>query len=108
MRFLIRVAVLALAAFGAKALYDRFAPRREELGRTASDLLSRTASAGREVKDKAAEVTGRVVSVAQEGAASIADTAAEQANEVKSAAEDARAAASDASTTTTSSTSRAG
>ncbi len=43
MRFLFRLIVLALAAFGAKALYDWLAPRREDLQHAPGPTSSRRA-----------------------------------------------------------------
>ena len=41
MRFLIRLGVLALAAFGAKALFDKYAPRAGDLKQPANDFMDR-------------------------------------------------------------------
>jgi hypothetical protein len=98
MRFLIRLVVLGLAAFGAKALYDKLAPHSDEFKRTGADLADRTTSAAREVAGKATEAAQRVAATAQQGATTVKDTAAEQAQEVKSAAEEARNEARDALT----------
>lgn len=95
MRFLFRLAVLALAAIGAKALYDKLAPHSDELKRTGADLVDRTTSAAREVAGKAQEATQRVASTAQENAAAVKDTAIEQAQGVKAAADEARTEALD-------------
>ena len=49
-RFLIRLAVLALAAFGAKSLYERFvAPNQDQLRQSADQFIDRTSTAAREV-----------------------------------------------------------
>ena len=53
MRFLFRLGVLALAAVGAKALYDRFAPKAAELARPASDVLDTAKEAARGVTEPA-------------------------------------------------------
>ena len=45
MRFLFRIAVLALAAFGAKTLYDKYAPRAGDLQKPANDFVDRAKSA---------------------------------------------------------------
>ena len=89
MRFLFRLVVLALAAFGAKSLYDKLAPHSDELKRTGAGFVDRTTTAAREVADRATEATQRVTSSAQEGAAAVKD-AVEQAGQVKAAAEDAK------------------
>jgi hypothetical protein len=90
MRMLIRLVVLALAAFGAKSLYDKLAPHSDELKRTGAGLVDRTTTAAREVADRASEATHRVASTAQESATAVKDTAVEQANQVKAAAEEAK------------------
>ena len=102
MRFLIRLAVLALAAFGAKSLYDKLAPHSDEFKRTGADLVDRTTSAAREVAGKAQEATQRVATTAQEGASAVKDTAVAEAGEVKAAADDACHEAQDALSTETS------
>ena len=60
MRFLFRLGVLALAAVGAKTLFDRFAPKAAELRGPAGDVLGSAKSAARDVtqhaKDAASEV----------------------------------------------------
>jgi hypothetical protein len=98
MRFLFRLVVLALAAFGAKALYDKLAPHSDEFKRTGADLVDRTTSAAREVAGKAQESAQRVASTAQESASEVKDTAVQKAQEVRSAAEDAKDEARDAIT----------
>lgn len=90
MRFLIRLVVLALAALGAKTLYDILAPRREELTRTGADLVARTKTAAREVAGTASDATTRAASVVHESAVDITDTAVQQVNDVKAAAGEAR------------------
>jgi hypothetical protein len=83
MRFLIRLSVLALAAFGAKTLYERFAPRLNELRGPASQFVDRTSRAVQDSADRAREA-------AREAAGAFSDTA----NEVKRAADDAAVEAS--------------
>ena len=90
MRFLFRLVVLALAAFGAKSLYDKLAPHSDELKRTGAGFVDRTTSAAREVADRATEATQRVTTTAQESASAVKDAAVEQANQVKSAAGEAK------------------
>ncbi len=90
MRFLFRLVVLALAAVGAKTLYDKLAPHRDEFKRTGADFVDRTTSAAREVAGKAQEASQRVASTAQQGAGEVRDTAMQKAQDVKSAAEDAK------------------
>jgi len=62
MRFLFRLGVLALAAVGAKTLYERFAPKAAELRGPASNMLDSAKSAvngvTQQAKTTAAEVVG--------------------------------------------------
>jgi hypothetical protein len=84
MRLLIRLAVLALAAVGAKALYDRFAPR-------AAGLKEPVAGALDTAKDAARDVSGH----ARDAAALVVDDARQRAGEVKDQAQHVVDAASD-------------
>jgi hypothetical protein len=72
MRFLIRIAVLALAAFGAKTLYDRFAPKAAELRGPAGGVFD-------SAKNAAQDVTNH----ARVAASSVADDARARAEEVR-------------------------
>jgi len=99
MRFLIRLVVLALAALGAKALYDLLALRRDELASTGADLVARTKTAAREVVGTVSDATKGAASAVQESATAVASSAAEQASEVKAAAADARDEVKDTLTT---------
>lgn len=90
MRILLRLSVLALAAVGVKALYDWLAPRRDDLRRAGTELVTRTTSAAREVGDQATEAARRVAQVASDGAGEVADTAKQKVHEVKAATGDAR------------------
>ena len=90
MRFLFRLIVLALAAFGAKALYDWLAPRREDLQRTGTDFVTRASSAARAVTGEASDAARNVAQVASDRAGGLAHTAAQQAHAVKDGAGDAR------------------
>jgi len=87
-RTLIRLAVLALAAFGAKTLYERLAPRKEELRRSGAQFFDRTTGAAREVGGKLSDATQSIVDTAQERAAEVKAKASEQARNVESAAND--------------------
>lgn len=78
MRMLIRLAVLALAAVGAKSLYDRFAPRAADLREPVSGVIDTA-------KDAARDVTGH----AKEAAAQVVDDARTRAGEVRDEAKDA-------------------
>jgi hypothetical protein len=89
MRFLLRIAILGLAAFGAKTIYEMLAPKKEQFRSTADDFLDRTTNAAREVGTKVTEATKNVAATAQSSAADVRDTAMAQADEVKAAAHDA-------------------
>ncbi len=89
MRFLFRLAVLGLAAVGAKSLYDRFAPKAAELKQPMSGVLDTAKEAARDVSGHAKEAASQVV-----------DDAKQRANDVKDQATDAVAAASDDETPT--------
>jgi hypothetical protein len=90
---LIRLVVLGLAAFGAKTLYDKFAPRKDELRQSGAQFLDRTAGAARQVGDKISGATQSVVDSAHGAAAEVKATAVEQASEVRSAADEFTASA---------------
>jgi hypothetical protein len=78
MRILIRLAVLALAAVGAKSLYERFAPKAADLREPVSGVVDTAKSAARDVAGHA-----------KEAASQVADDARNRANEVKNEARDA-------------------
>jgi hypothetical protein len=87
-RTLIRLVVLGLAAFGAKTLYDKLAPRKDELRQSGAQFLDRTAGAARHVGDTISSATESVVDSAHDAAAEVKATAVEQASEVRSAADE--------------------
>jgi len=89
MRLTMRLGLLALAAFGAKTLYEKFATHKDELRDTGAEFVNRAGSAAREVGAKVQDATQRVATSAQESAADVSSTAKAQAAEVKAAAEDA-------------------
>jgi hypothetical protein len=93
----VRLVVLGLAAYGAKALYDQFAPRKDELRRSGAQFLDRTTGAAREMGDTIGHATRSLVDTAHDRATEVKATAAEQANEVRSAAEDFTTSATGAS-----------
>src|SRR5438477_13217670 len=78
MRILIRLGVLALAAVGAKTLYDRFAPKAAELREPVSGVLDTA-------KETARDVSGQ----AKDAASQVVDTAKQRAGEVRQQAESA-------------------
>ena len=85
MRFLLRLGVLALAAFGAKALYDRFAPKAAELKGPAGDVLDTAKTAARDVTQHAKDAAAEVADDARQKANDVRDqasTAVEQAQDV--------------------------
>jgi hypothetical protein len=87
MRFLIRLGVLALAAVGAKALYDRFAPKAAELKGPAGNVLDTAKSAARDVTQHAKDAASEVADDARKKAADVRDqasTAADQAQDIAS------------------------
>jgi hypothetical protein len=88
MRTLIRLAVLFLAAVGAKSLYDRIAPNKDALRSSGNRFLDATTSAAREVGNTLSGASQNVGAAVQEGAADVRATAADQAEAVKAAAED--------------------
>jgi hypothetical protein len=72
MRFLFRIAVLALAAVGAKTLYDRFAPKAAELRGPAGDVF-----------DSARNAAQDVTTHARVAASEVADDARARADDVR-------------------------
>jgi hypothetical protein len=87
MRFLFRLGVLALAAVGAKALFDRFAPKAAELKGPAGDVLGSAKSAARDVTQHARDAASEVADDARQRASSVKDQAAsavDQAQDVTS------------------------
>ncbi len=78
MRFLIRLGVLMLAAFGAKTLYEKYAPRAQELKEPANDFIDRAKGA----VDRTAE---QVTNAAQQ----MTGAAKDMTGEIRSAADDA-------------------
>ena len=89
MRILIRLAILALAAFGAKSLYDQLYPRRDDVRAAGSDFAERATSAVREVGAKVQDAAQRVGDTTQRSAADVLTTVREQADEVRAATGDA-------------------
>lgn len=75
MRFLFRIAVLALAAVGAKTLYDRFAPKAAELRGPASDVFDSAKSAAQDVTNHARVAASEVIDDARTRAEDVRDQA---------------------------------
>jgi uncharacterized protein YjbJ (UPF0337 family) len=84
MRFLIRLAVLALAAVGAKALYDRFAPKAAELREPVSGVIDTAKGAARDVSGHAKDAASEVVDDAKQRAAEVKDQAQQAARTASS------------------------
>jgi cell division septum initiation protein DivIVA len=82
MRFLIRIGVLALAAFGAKTLYEKYSPRAQELKQPASDFIDRAKGAANRTSDQ-------MTSAAQTAAQQMTDAAKDMTDELRTAAGDA-------------------
>jgi ElaB/YqjD/DUF883 family membrane-anchored ribosome-binding protein len=80
MRFLFRLAVLALAAVGVKALYDRYAPKAAELRGPANDVLDSAKSAARDVSQHAKDAAAEVADDARQRAGDVRDQAASAAD----------------------------
>jgi hypothetical protein len=83
MRFLLRLVVLGLAAVGAKALYDQFAPKAAELKGPAGDVLGSAKSAARDVSQHAKDAAGEVAEDARKKAADVKDQAAAAADKAQ-------------------------
>jgi gas vesicle protein len=94
-RLFIRLTVWALAAVGAKSLYDKFAPRADRLKTTGLDLADRTSAAARDLTTKVSEATQKVTATAREGADDVKVTAQDAAADVRKAAADAKNGAVD-------------
>lgn len=88
MRTLIRLVVLGLAAYGAKALYDQLAPKKDQLRQSGAQFVDRTAGAAREMGGKISDATQSLVDTAHDQATEVKAAATEQANEVRSAADE--------------------
>jgi hypothetical protein len=86
MRFLFRLVVLALAAMGAKALYDRFAPKAAELRGPAGDVLDSAKSAARDVSQHAKDAANEVADDARQRAADVRDQASAAADKAQDVA----------------------
>jgi hypothetical protein len=81
MRILIRLAVLALAAVGAKTLYDRFAPKAADLREPVSGVLDTAKGAARDVTDHAKVAASQVVDDAKARASEVRDEARAAVND---------------------------
>jgi hypothetical protein len=77
MRLIIRLAVLALAAVGAKSLYDRFAPQVAASREPAAGVLDSAKGAAKSVSNHARSAASDVARDAREQAARVQQEAAE-------------------------------
>src|SRR3954447_3003022 len=82
MRFLIRLGILALAAVGAKSLYERFAPKAADLRQPVSGVLDTAKGAAREVTDHAKVAASQVVDDAKARAGEVREEARSAVNDV--------------------------
>jgi hypothetical protein len=77
MRFLFRLVVLGLAAFGAKSLYDKFAPKAADLREPVSGVLDSAKEAARGVSETAKGAASQVVEDSKQRAGDVRDQAQE-------------------------------
>jgi hypothetical protein len=91
MRFLLRLVVLALAAVGAKALYDQFAPKAAELRGPAGDVIDSAKSAARDVGQHAKDAATDVAGDARQRASDVKDQASAAADKAQGVATEADA-----------------
>jgi hypothetical protein len=99
MRFLIRVAMLVLAAVGIKSLYERYAKRVIVGGTSGSPtVLDSAKDAARGVADHAKSATAEVAQHARTAADEVAADARARAEDVKQAAQDTATEAGSAGT----------
>lgn len=90
MRMLFRLVILALAAVGAKTVYEAVASHKDQLRDTGTRLADRTTSAAQQVGTKLSSAATDVAQTAERNAADVSETAKGQLDEVKSAAQDAK------------------
>jgi len=83
MRLLFRLAILGLAAFGAKSLYEKYGSRAGDLQGPANQFIDRAKSA---VSQTAQQVSG----VAKDSAQQVSGAVDDMTGEIKSAADDAK------------------
>ena len=86
MRFLIRVATWALAAVGAKALYDRYAPKAKELRQPASEVIDTAKTSSRAVVEHAKAAGSEIIADAKQRSAEVRDVAADAVDDVTATA----------------------
>ena len=84
MRFLLRLVVLGLAAFGAKSLYDKFAPKAADLREPVSGVLDSAKEAARGVSETAKGAASQVVEDAKQRAEDVRGQAQDAINTASS------------------------
>ena len=84
MRFILRVVTWSLAAVGIKALYDRLAPKAEELRQPASHVLHTAKSSSQEVVEHAKAAASEVIADARQRTTEVRDVASDAVEGVTS------------------------
>ncbi len=82
MKLLVRIAVLALAAVGARSLYEKYGPRVQEARRTGSRLIDQS------VKPAVQDAANTINEAAGRAASTLADASRDVAQEVQQTATD--------------------
>ena len=90
MRTLIRVIILALAAVGAKTLYDRLAPHSDSLKDTGGRFVDRVGSAASDLTGTISGAKDNVMGSAKQAATDVASAARDTATKVADAADQAK------------------
>lgn len=80
MKLLVRIALLALAAVGARSLYEKYGPRVQEARRTGSRLIDQS------VKPAVQDAAGTIGDAAGRAASTLADASRDVAHEVQQTA----------------------
>lgn len=88
MRLILRLVVLAFAAWGVKMLYDKLAGRSDDLKETGADVVDRTWSAAHDIRAMADDAAEKVASTARASANEAKQAASDNAQTVKQAAAD--------------------
>jgi hypothetical protein len=83
-RFVFRITLLALAAVGAKTLYDRLAPKAADLRGPASDVLDSAKGAAQDVTHHARAAAADVVDDARKRAGEVRDQASAVVDQAQS------------------------
>jgi hypothetical protein len=88
MKLLVRIAVLALAAVGARSLYEKYAPRIQEARRTGNRLVDESVrpavhDAAATIGDAASQAASTMGDAATQAASTLADASREVAEGVR-------------------------